>query len=100
MTCTTEDIRRLAELSRLEISDAELETRAQELERILGYVHRLSDIDTTHIPEGGMTPNQNEWRPDLVLQKDDVARDLIVGNFPDHQGSALRVPAVFEKPKG
>lgn len=100
MTFSTEDIRRLAELSRLEVKEEELGKRSDELERILGYVDRLAKIDTTGVPEGGTAPHRDAWRPDVAFPVDDVTRDQLIHNFPDRQGQALRVPAVFEKPKG
>lgn len=100
MTFTVEDMRRVAELSRLEISDEELTLRMEELSRVLGYVERLSHIDTAGVPEGGTAPERTMWRDDVIVSADASVQQQIIENFPDHAGAALRVHAVFEKPKG
>ena len=91
---------RLAELSRLDIPEDRRGHYAKEVGDILGYVERLAKVDTVGVPEGGTAQHQQTWRVDVVSSVDDVTHDLIIQNFPDRQGSALRVPAVFEQPKG
>lgn len=100
MTFTSEDMRRLAELSRLEVREDELSTRLEELSRILSYVDRLAKIDTTGVPESGTAPEREAWREDVIVPAAEGVVAQIVQNFPDHAGVALRVPAVFDKPKG
>ena len=100
MALTTEDVKGLAELARLELSDAEVETRRGELERILTYVDRLAAVDTTGVPEAEGSALLQPLRQDTSLGADEAARELILQNFPERTGDALRVPAVFEKPKG
>lgn len=100
MTFTLEEMYRLAELSRLELTEDEAQKRMQELGRVLEYVNRLAQIDVNGIPEGGTSPDRQVWRRDVALPADDVTHDLIIQNFPDRHGPALRVPAVFDKPKG
>ena len=100
MALTTEDVKRLAELARLELSEDEMENRRQEIERILNYVDRLAAVDTTGVPEAEGSALLQPLRADVSLGRDEAARELILSNFPDRLGDALRVPAVFEKPKG
>ena len=100
MALSLEDVRQLAALARLELDEAELKKSQKELERILGYVARLSKIDTTHTPETEVASQEMNFREDQELPCDEVERELILSNFPDRAGDALRVPAVFEKPKG
>jgi aspartyl-tRNA(Asn)/glutamyl-tRNA(Gln) amidotransferase subunit C len=100
MALTTEDVKRLAELARLELSDDELETRRGEIERILNYVDRLAKVDTAGVPETEGALLLQPLRADVSTETDQAVRELILSNFPDRLGDALRVPAVFEKPKG
>jgi len=100
MSLSRDDVRRLAELARLNLDDAELDQQQKELERILGYVARLSKIDTKHTPETEVVSQEMNFREDQELPCDEVEREIILSNFPDRAGDALRVPAVFEKPKG
>lgn len=100
MALTQDDIARLAELARLELSPEESERAQKELERVLEYVGRLSKIDTTGVPETDVTDVQAPIREDVAERGDDATREWILSDFPDRSGDALRVPAVFEKPKG
>ena len=99
MALTRIEVERLAELARLELSDADKEKAQGQLDRVLGYVSRLSKVDTTGVPEAE-AGQASVTRPDVALPCDEMVRTLIVQNFPDHVGDLLRVPAVFEKPKG
>ncbi len=99
MSLTSQEMDRLAELARLEYSAKEKKAMQESLEPILGYVDRLQKIDTTGIPETETLP-QKHLREDVALPIDDVAREIILSNFPDRLGDALQVPGVFENPKG
>ena len=46
-TITTDDVRHLAQLSNLQISDDEVDTLRGDLENILGYIEQLSELDTS-----------------------------------------------------
>lgn len=93
-----EEVKSLAVLARLELSETELEKLQQDLDSILGYVDRLQKIDTQGVLEGSSDP-VSSFRADKTLPVDDAARELILSNFPDRVSDALGVPAVFEKPK-
>jgi aspartyl-tRNA(Asn)/glutamyl-tRNA(Gln) amidotransferase subunit C len=95
-----EEIQRLAMLARLELTTAESKKIGQELERILEYVARLSKIETDGVPETEAGGLSSPLREDVAFPCDAVARELILSNFPERTGDLLRVPAVFEKPKG
>ena len=100
MAFTREDVQRLADLSRLALREDELTHAEQELGRILDYVGRLSSIDTSGIPETEPGQETTSWRTDTAIPCDDLGRQLILMDFPDRLGDLLRVPAVFENPKG
>jgi aspartyl-tRNA(Asn)/glutamyl-tRNA(Gln) amidotransferase subunit C len=100
MALTKEEVAGLAKLARLELNPEEMEKRSQELDRILEYVARLADVDTKDIPETEGLGQAQPLRVDEPVLEEAATRNLIVGNFPDKTGDALRVPAVFENPKG
>ncbi|MCC7522819.1 Asp-tRNA(Asn)/Glu-tRNA(Gln) amidotransferase subunit GatC [Candidatus Uhrbacteria bacterium] len=101
MALSREDVKRLAELSRLALTEEEMERMEQTLDPVLEYVGRLAKLDTSGVPEA------EEWSDALPPLRADEAhraspetRKAILSNFPDKAGDALRVPGVFEKPKG
>lgn len=100
MALTREEVERLADLARLALTEEELANAEQELGRVLEYVGRLSDVDTSGIPETEPGQERATWRKDVAIPCDDYGRELIVSGFPERLGDLLKVPAVFENPKG
>jgi aspartyl-tRNA(Asn)/glutamyl-tRNA(Gln) amidotransferase subunit C len=99
MALSREDVKRLADLARIRLSDEEMERAEKELDSVLGYVDRLQQVDTTGV-DPFTPPVRSEWREDVALPCDDLAHELILSNFPARKGDLLQTPGVFEKPKG
>lgn len=92
---------RLADLSRLALTDDEIKRMEQTLDPVLEYVGRLSKIDTTGVPESEVFGEElHVLRIDEAIPPNEGVRTAILANFPDKTGDALRVPGVFENPKG
>lgn len=101
MALTREDVVRLASLSRLSLSEDELKQMESTLDPILEYVGRLSKIDTKGVPETEAMPvPSDELRADVPVPVSESFRQAALNNFPDRQADLLRVPGVFENPKG
>jgi aspartyl-tRNA(Asn)/glutamyl-tRNA(Gln) amidotransferase subunit C len=100
MSLTKDDVKRLADLARLELSDDETSRMERELDAVLGYVDRLQAIRTDEVEPHAMPPRASGWREDVAMEVDDVTRELVLSNFPSRKGDLLSVPAVFAKPKG
>ena len=101
MALTRAEIDGLAVMTRLALGHEEAERMRGQLEAILGYVHRLAEIDTSDVPETELVQIGFTGCEDVPGSDEAYAseRALILQNFPDSLGGALRVPAVFEKPK-
>ena len=86
---THDQVRHIAKLARLTLTDAEVEKFATELTSILAYVDRLTQVDTKGIePLKSVTGLSNNWRDDVV--RDDGANpDALLECSPlpitDHQ---------------
>lgn len=52
------DVEHIAELAKLELSDAEKKTMAAELESILSYVDRMSEVDTSGVESFAADPQE------------------------------------------
>ena len=46
---TKEEVRKVAELARLELNENEINNHAEQLEKILGYIRQLEKIDTDDV---------------------------------------------------
>ena len=47
---TKEEVRKVAELARLELNESEINNHAEQLEKILEYIKQLEEIDTNDVP--------------------------------------------------
>jgi len=90
-----EQVRKVARLARLELSDADLAIMAQQLSAILDYVDQLKALDTEVVePMAHPLPLQNVFRPDEPGQS--LAVDEALRNAPSRVGDFFGVPAVLD----
>tara|TARA_B100001769_G_scaffold199413_1_gene159408 strand:- start:439 stop:735 length:297 start_codon:yes stop_codon:yes gene_type:complete len=47
---SSEEVKKVAQLARLELNESEIQKHAEQLENILGYIKQLEKIDTENIP--------------------------------------------------
>ncbi len=100
MSLTRDDVKKLAELARLDLTDDEIVSMQHDLGSVLKFVDRLKEVDTAGAEPMTMPEKSEGWRNDVAFPCDDVARELILANFPERKGDLLKTPGVFEKPKG
>ncbi len=92
------DIRALATLARLRLTDAEVERAAAELARLLAYIERMMAVDTTgaaeaaHAGERSMALRADVARPGLP-------RALALRGAPSADSGLFEVPRLLgERP--
>jgi len=89
-----EDVRKVAKLARLEISEDKVETYTNQLEQILGYVAHLQSVETEDIPPTTRAVEVvNNWREDKVL--DCPVREELLDQAPQREGNFFRVPKIL-----
>ncbi len=94
MALSTEDVRKLALLARLDISDDEVEHLGPQIQSILGFVAKLSELDTTDVePMTTALDVDNRWRPDQT--HDSLERESALANAPAADEECFRVPPVL-----
>lgn len=75
---TREDVLKLARLARISLTDAEIDTYADELSAILGYVEQLSAVDVAGLaPTNQVTGLTNVMREDEVRDYGYTRDDLL-----------------------
>ncbi|HEV3204544.1 MAG TPA: Asp-tRNA(Asn)/Glu-tRNA(Gln) amidotransferase subunit GatC [Gemmataceae bacterium] len=95
MALTPDDVRWVAHLARLELSEAELQTMTRQLSAILGYVNHLQQVNTEGVePLAHPLPIHNVFRPDELQPSLPV--DEALANAPLRRGNFYSVPAVLE----
>jgi aspartyl-tRNA(Asn)/glutamyl-tRNA(Gln) amidotransferase subunit C len=96
MSLTPDDVRKIALLSRLELSDDELAVLGPQLDAIVGYVAQLSEAPTDGVePLAHALPVQNVFRDDEPGESLPVEQAL--ANAPAKRGAFFQVPAVLEE---
>jgi aspartyl-tRNA(Asn)/glutamyl-tRNA(Gln) amidotransferase subunit C len=94
MELSHEEVRRIAELAKLDLTDEEVARYAGQLSHILQYFERLREVDTSHIePTASVLPLKNVLRPDVAGQP--LPPDEVVANAPDAEDHQFRVSAVL-----
>lgn len=95
MSIALHDVARIALLSRIEMSPAELETSREQLAGILGFVEQLQAVDTTGIePMAHAIDAVQRLRPDAVTEDD--RRDAFQTLAPEVGNGLYLVPKVIE----
>jgi len=95
MSITIKDVEHVANLARLDLSDAEKEQFAGQLNAILKYAEKLNQLDTDGIePTSHVLPLANVMREDEVKPSWPVEKVLL--NAPEEEDGQFRVPAVLE----
>jgi aspartyl-tRNA(Asn)/glutamyl-tRNA(Gln) amidotransferase subunit C len=89
-------IEKLAHLSRLELKEAEKEEMKIELEKMIGFIDKLNELDTTGVePLLHMSENVDIFRNDEVAGQ--ISKEDVFKNAPLHDGDFFKVPKVIKK---
>ena len=89
-------IDKLAHLSRLEFSKEEKEEIKNDLEKMIGFINKLNELDTTGVePLLHMSENVNVFRKDEV--EGEISKEDVFRNAPSHDDNFFKVPKVIKK---
>jgi aspartyl-tRNA(Asn)/glutamyl-tRNA(Gln) amidotransferase subunit C len=92
-------VRKVAKLSRLELTEAEVEEFTGQLSAILDYVEKMNELDTTNIePLAHCLPISNVFRQDRV--KESLGTEKTLGNAPQRDGEFFKVPKILDDSSG
>jgi aspartyl-tRNA(Asn)/glutamyl-tRNA(Gln) amidotransferase subunit C len=95
---TREEVAHLARLSRLELSEAELDHFAEQLDAIVGAVARVSELPTDDVPPTSHAlPMTNVFRRDVVRTAADpiLFRSEVLAQAPAAEDDRFRVPRIL-----
>jgi aspartyl-tRNA(Asn)/glutamyl-tRNA(Gln) amidotransferase subunit C len=95
MSLTRDEIKKVADLARLELDESELATMTDQLNRIVDYVAQLRQVDTEGVePLAHALDVSNVFRPDEPAPS--LSVDEALANAPKRSGDFYSVPAVLE----
>lgn len=92
-------VRKVAKLSRLDLTDSEIQEFTGQLEAILEYVDKMNELDTEHVePLAHCLPLSNCLREDRVSES--FGADAILANAPARDGDFFKVPRILDDNSG
>jgi len=95
MKLTHEQVRHIAWLARLGLSEAETEKFSLQLSDILENFEILKEVDTTNVPPATQTiPLQNVFREDEVAKS--YPQTEVLANAPNKEENCFKVQAILE----
>ena len=93
---TSEDVKKVANLARLDLPSDEIQTYSNQLQEILGYIEQLEKVDTEGVsPTTRAVEVVNVLRQDLVETTE--AREELLDLAPHREGDFFRVPRILSE---
>ncbi len=94
MGISREEVRKVALLARLSLSETEVAMMADQLGQVLDYMGVLAELNTDRVePMAHALEVAGAFRPDVVAGSLD--RETALANAPSRDGECYRVPAVL-----
>lgn len=95
MSLTTDDVKRIAHLARIEVTESEVQATLTKLSGILGLIEEMQAVDTAGIePMSHSQDVTQRLRDDVVTETDQ--RALFQSNAPAVENGLYLVPKVIE----
>ena len=96
MALSRDEVRRIAALARLRLSEEEESRLAGELSAILDYVRQLEELDVSGVlpMTHALAPGETPFREDAVTPG--LSPDEALANAPARAGTCFQVPRIIE----
>jgi len=92
-------VRKVAKLSRLELTEAEIDEFTSQLSAILDYVEKMNELDTDNVePLAHCLPISNVLREDCA--KESLGTEKALANAPQRDGGFFKVPKILDDSSG
>ena len=93
---TKEEVRKVAELARLELNENEINNHAEQLEKILEYIKQLEEIDTNEVPCTTRAIEViNVFRKDKNQNSD--CKEELLDLAPSREDEYFKVPKILNE---
>jgi len=95
---TEEEVKHIAKLANLPLTENEVQQHQQQLSNILQYVEKLQELDTDEVEiTSQVTGLTNVYRQDEVDEGRMLSQQEALSNTPESHNGYVVVPAVIEK---
>jgi aspartyl-tRNA(Asn)/glutamyl-tRNA(Gln) amidotransferase subunit C len=90
------DIRHVARLARLALTEEEIATFGPQLGDLMAHVDALAELDTKDVAATAqVVPSRNVQRADVLRPETTLSHDAALANAPQRQGPYFRVPRII-----
>ena len=92
---TEDEVKKLAKLSAISLTDDDIKEFQKQIAEILQYVEQLQDIDTEGVkPTTQVTNLKNVMRKDEIAKQQISSKELLK-NVPEMEGDLIKVPKIL-----
>jgi aspartyl-tRNA(Asn)/glutamyl-tRNA(Gln) amidotransferase subunit C len=92
---TMDEVKHVANLARLAITEKEVEELTNDLDAIISFAEELNELDTENVePTSHVLDMKNIFREDV--SKPGLPVEEVLKNAPDHENGQIKVPAIIE----
>ena len=96
MSLTKKEVKHIAHLARLGLTDQEVEKYTTQLSSILEYVEQLQKVNTDGVePTAQVTGLENVMREDKIEEFDKADREKMIKLAPDSEDNLIKTKSVF-----
>lgn len=90
-----EEVKHVAHLARLAITEEEAEKFAEQLGKITDFAERLNELDTANVePTSHVLPLVNVLREDVA--KEGLPLEKVMLNVKEQEAGQIKVPSIME----
>ncbi|HEY2421175.1 MAG TPA: Asp-tRNA(Asn)/Glu-tRNA(Gln) amidotransferase subunit GatC [Neobacillus sp.] len=91
---SNEQVKHVANLARLAITENEAEVFTKQLDAIITFAEQLNELDTENVePTYHVLDMKNVLREDIPQLG--LPRELVLKNAPEHQDGQIKVPSIL-----
>ena len=92
-------VRKVAKLARLELTEAEVVEFTGQLSAVLDYMEKMNELDTANVePLAHCLPVSNVFREDSI--KESLGTEETLSNAPQRDGEFFKVPKILDDSSG
>ena len=97
MGLSRSEIKHIADLARLDLTDQELKIYGDQLSNVLSYIDQIKEVDTTNVePTAQVTGLENVLREDRVENWDPDEREAALKQAPEMENNQVKVKRVLD----
>lgn len=93
-----DQVKHLAKLANLPLSEKQMKNLPRELTSVLDYVSKIQKLNTAKTKETAqVTQQENVFREDEIEKERMLTQDEVLANAPDKHNGYFKVKAIFEE---